>query len=1734
MNKKVRMFQALLIVAILLLQMIIPIVPSIAVGETITIQCKDKNFYNAIKEKLGDKVKSFSDKDLKLTALKSDVESIDTLDLSQDYSAEDAIKIEDISGIENFKGLTGLDLKNNQISDISKLSGLTNLTDLSLSNNQISDIGALSGLTNLTYLSLSNNQISDIGALKGLTNLTLLLLSDNKISDIGALKGLTNLTLLLLPYNQISDISKLSGLTNLTYLSLSNNQISDISKLSGLTNLTDLSLSNNQISDISKLSGLTNLTDLSLSNNQISDISKLSGLTNLTYLSLSNNQITKNILKTEDEVELPQIFKAAKDPNSKVYTEEEYKFKNCVLTTDNTKVKLKEKGQNASVKIMGGYAGGTTLNIVVTEEAQKTLSKIKITTPPTKTVYTEGEKFDKTGMKVTATYSDETTEEVTDYIYTPTKELTTGDTTITVSYTENEITKLATQAITVKAEDPNAEKTIQFKDKNFYNAIKEKLGEKVKSASDKDLKLTALKSDVESINRLYLSQENGTADSAKITDISGIENFKGVNRLFLSNNQISNISALSELTNLTDLGLSNNKISDISALSGLANLTSLYLENNQISEINALSGLTKLTKLELSNNKINNISTLSNITSLKSLNLNSNEINDIKDLSDLTDLTNLHLANNKINDINTVSRLVNLTNLGLANNQISDISSLSTLVNLTYLNLSSNMISDISTLSGLTKLTDLNLTNQEITKNILKTEDEVELPQIFKATKEKNSKVYTEKEYEFQNCELTADKTKVKLKEKGQSATVKIVGGKAEGTTLNVVVTGETQKTLESIKITKQPTKLEYTEGESFDKAGMEVKACYSDKTETVITNYEITNGENLTKGQTSVTIKYTEGEKTVEATQAITVKAEDPNAEKTIQFKDENLYNEIKSILGDKIKDYNDEELTIKAIKKDIEEINSIGPLREVDDISGIGNFTGLESLSLIDNNLSDISEVEKLTNLTHFSISHTQVEDIKAISKLTNLKILNIEASKVTDISGLKDLVNLNELYLIQNDIKNIDVIKNFKNLQILKARENQISDISAVAGLSNLRSLWIADNQISDANPIQKLPNLKYYGLENQQVTKYILKTQKEVELPPIFTQAKDKNSKIYTEKEYEFINCKLNEDGTKVILTTVGENATVKISGGKADGTTLNIIAVDEIPKELTSIEIAIHPGKFIYTEGEDFDTTGLKVEAKYSDGSSKELKEGEYEIVDGKNLKLGQETVTIRYTEGEKTVETTQKVGVTAKTPEEQKTLESIKITTAPTKTKYTEGEKFDKKGMKVTATYSDKTEKEVTDYTYTPEGELKTTDTAITVSYKEGEKTVEAKYTITVKAKPPVAQKTLESIKVTTAPTRTTYTEGEKFDKAGMKVIATYSDGTTKEVTDYTYTPAGELKTTDTAITVSYKEGEKTVETTQKVGVTAKTPEEQKTLESIKITTAPTKTKYTEGEKFDKKGMKVTATYSDKTEKEVTDYTYTPEGELKTTDTAITVSYKEGEKTVEAKYTITVKAKPPVAQKTLESIKVTTAPTRTTYTEGEKFDKTGMKVIAKYSDGTTKEIKNYAYTPAGELKTTDTAITVSYTENELTKTATQEITVVAKGNSGDEPGGETEKAKLDSIEIKEAPTKTVYTEGEKFDKTGMKVIAKYSDGTTKEIKNYAYTPAGALTKKDTTITVSYTENGVTKTDTQKIKIQNKDDGTGAKDKFPDTGAQIPIISGIVLMFAVAVASVVKIKRLTGI
>ena len=107
-------------------------------------------------------------------------------------------------------------------------------------------------------------------------------------------------------------------------------------------------------------------------------------------------------------------------------------------------------GEATSVSFKAGKQVRVS-QIVVTVEKPKTLSSIAITTPPTKTTYNEGETFDPTGMVVTATYTDETTAPVTGYTFTPDGALATTDTQVTISYPLNDVTKTATQAITVNA-----------------------------------------------------------------------------------------------------------------------------------------------------------------------------------------------------------------------------------------------------------------------------------------------------------------------------------------------------------------------------------------------------------------------------------------------------------------------------------------------------------------------------------------------------------------------------------------------------------------------------------------------------------------------------------------------------------------------------------------------------------------------------------------------------------------------------------------------------------------------------------------------------------------------------------------------------------------------------------------------------------------------------------------------------------------------------------------------------------------------------------------------------------------------------------------------------------------------------------------------------------------------------------------------------------------------------------
>lgn len=92
-------------------------------------------------------------------------------------------------------------------------------------------------------------------------------------------------------------------------------------------------------------------------------------------------------------------------------------------------------------------------------------------------------------------------------------------------------------------------------------------------------------------------------------------------------------------------------------------------------------------------------------------------------------------------------------------------------------------------------------------------------------------------------------------------------------------------------------------------------------------------------------------------------------------------------------------------------------------------------------------------------------------------------------------------------------------------------------------------------------------------------------------------------------------------------------------------------------------------------------------------------------------------------------------------------------------------------------------------------------------------------------------------------------------------------------------------------------------------------------------------------------------------------------------------------------------------------------------------------------------------------------------------------------------------AQLSSIEINNPPTNTTYTEGDDFDTTGMTVLARYNDLSSKEVTNYEVLDGDNLAYGQTTVTISYTENGVTREVEQRITVNRLDeDGDGEETR----------------------------------
>lgn len=159
----------------------------------------------------------------------------------------------------------------------------------------------------------------------------------------------------------------------------------------------------------------------------------------------------------------------------------------------------------------------------------------------------------------------------------------------------------------------------------------------------------------------------------------------------------------------------------------------------------------------------------------------------------------------------------------------------------------------------------------------------------------------------------------------------------------------------------------------------------------------------------------------------------------------------------------------------------------------------------------------------------------------------------------------------------------------------------------------------------------------------------------------------------------------------------------------------------------------------------------------------------------------------------------------------------------------------------------------------------------------------------------------------------------------------------------------------------------------------------------------------------------------------------------------------------------------------LSAISVTTNPKKmTTYKDGETFDPEGMVVTATYDDGTTKAVTGYICSPTSPLtiidnKVTKKEITITYTENEITKTTTIEIIVSPQVNLSDVILG---------ISIKIFPNKINYEKENSFNPEGLTINVLKADKSSTVISDLNTTGLTIsceepLTSKFPKVTVEY-------------------------------------------------------------
>lgn len=482
-----------------------------------------------------------------------------------------------------------------------------------------------------------------------------------------------------------------------------------------------------------------------------------------------------------------------------------------------------------------------------------------------------------------------------------------------------------------------------------------------------------------------------------------------------------------------------------------------------------------------------------------------------------------------------------------------------------------------------------------------------------------------------------------------------------------------------------------------------------------------------------------------------------------------------------------------------------------------------------------------------------------------------------------------------------------------------------------------------------------------------------------------------------------------------------------------------------------------------------------------------------------------------------------------------KTLDSITLDTSDAPTTFNVGDTFSYEGLSVTANYDDGTDDIVTPTSVSTPNMSTAGQKTVTVTYTEGGVTKTATYTITVNAV------TLTSIEVSDA--KTAYYVGDTFVKP--TVTATYSNGSTSDVTNsatfsgYNLSNAG-----NQTVTVSYTNGGTTKTTSYSITVTAVT--------ITSITISGYTTLFNVGDAFSFGGT-VTANYNNGSTADVTasasfsgynmstagNQTVTVSYGGQSTTYQITVSENSGATDTTQYSLITSTSDLEVGKSyiltngtsgTVKAAAVTSNTNNrkaTSATISSNNITRGSSILSFTLGGSsgawTFKTENYAgtdgYLASGEssgsgnhlrvISTAGTA-TISFSDSAATinigphgsKTLICFNSTIDSNNGGfacySAQGSyglvylwkEVSTKTLSSISLDTTNVQKTFSVGATFNYTGLVVTAHYSDSSSATVTPTSVSSPDMSSAGNKTVTVTYIENGTSKTATYSITVSS--------------------------------------------